>query len=215
MTMHEQTDENTVSTTGRGYNRHLTDREHAATGVAADLYAPIPGDDNDTRPGMVERADAPTVPVQTDRSNANIGAPESVSTYQQRADMNPSPTTAAYTMRTQSRRSDSGITRKIQENPLAVVAAATAGGMLLGRMMRKRDHRRDEGYLRSTAGRGFQSYRYPEYPQQSYRPYQGNAGNQMPSGFQDGPQYRAEQEFRPERGFQGRHENFPGGSNWD
>lgn len=121
--------------------------------------------------------------------------------------------------------SDGGMMQKIQGNPLAVVAAATAGGMLVGRLMRNRGNRNNEGYLRAGFGNqyGYQGYRSPQpYQQPSFYPYQANPGGYQgyqgynaPGGYQGAPQYRADQEFRPEEGFQGRHENFPGGSNWD
>jgi len=115
--------------------------------------------------------------------------------------------------------------QKIQDNPLAVVAAATAGGMLVGRLMRNRSQRHGDGYLRGSFGNqySYQGYRNPQpYRQQSFYPYQANPGGYQgyqgynpQGGYQGAPQYRADQEFRPEQGFQGRHENFPGGSNWD
>jgi hypothetical protein len=102
---------------------------------------------------------------------------------------------------------------RIQANPLAVVAAATAGGMLVGRLMRSRNHYRDAGFLRGASSHQFQSYQAP----MSYQPYRGNPAYQgypMPGGFERGPQYRAEQEFQQGSRFRGSHENFTGGSNW-
>src|SRR5688572_7509155 len=45
--MHEHVDSDTMPTTGRGYNRHATDPEHAAVGIATDLYSPYPGGETD------------------------------------------------------------------------------------------------------------------------------------------------------------------------
>ena len=233
--MQEQTssNENTVPTTGRGYNRHATDAQHEATGVATDLYAPVPGDDDDTRPGMVGSSRTSSTTSSDDwRDETSRTTGVAPSAYGRQESVTPSGTQSAYTMRSRSGQSGGGIMQKVQENPLAVVAAATAGGMLVGRMMRNRGQRRSEGYLRNASSRGFQGYQSsPSYQQPSFRPYQpppyqGNqgysgyqgyqqSGYQMPSEFQGTPQYRADQEFRPEQGFQGRHENFPGGSNWD
>jgi len=233
--MQEQTDntENTVTTTGRGYNRHATDADNSATGVAADLYAPVRGDDNDTRPGMVESSQTPSMTTSRDRTDESPRSTDTATpTFQQRTESTPSQTYSSYAQRPRNTSSDGGVMQKIQANPLAVVAAATAGGMLVGRMMRNRgkDKQRNEGYLRNASSRGYQGYQsYTPYQQPSFRPYQGNAGYQgysgnqgyqqpgyqMPSGFQGAPQYRPEQEFQQGQGFQGSHENFPGGSNWD
>lgn len=220
MQEHESSKQHTVSTTGRGYNRHVTDVEHEATGAATDLYSPVPSDDDGTRPGMV--GSWPTSPTSSryDERSRLTNAP--TSTHQQWTEPTRSRTPSTFTQRSETRHADGGIMQKIQDNPLAVVAAATAGGMLVGRLMRNRSHRHDEGYLRNASSYGYQGYQAPRsYQQPSYRSYQGSSGYQgyqgyqMPSGFQGGPQYRADQEFRPEQGFQGRHENFPGGSNWD
>jgi hypothetical protein len=226
--MQEHTDDQTTQTTGRGYNRHTTDPERAATSAATDLYSPIPGDDNETRPGMVGSRDTLSTPATTtheqrETSSRSMTAPTA---GRQQWDQTTSPrTTSAYTMGSQSGQSHGGIMQKIQENPLAVVAAATAGGMLIGRMMRNRGQRNEPGYLRAGFGNeyGYQGYRTPQpYRQPSFTPYQagpgyqGYPGNyQAPGGYQGAPQYRADQEFRPEQGFQGSHENFPGDSNWD
>ena len=81
--------------------------------------------------------------------------------------------------------------------------------------------------MRSMYGRGFQGYQPQFRPYrapgryqgaqgyQGYQDYQqGYQGYQPSSGFRGTPQYRPEQEFTLEYGFEGRHENFPGGSNW-
>ena len=223
--MQERTDDQTTETTGRGYNRHLTDPDHAATGAATDLYSPVPGDDNDTRPGMVgSSTPTPTTTTTTrhERRDTDSRSLNTDASGRQQWDETTRPrTSSTYTMGSQSRQSDGGIMQKVQANPLAVVAAATAGGMLVGRMMRNRGHRNNQGYLRATVGNeyGRQGYRSPQpYRQPSFQPYQTNPGYQgyqAPGAYQGAPQYRADQEFRPEREFQGRHENFPGGSNWD
>jgi len=225
--MHDQTDDQTTQTTGRGYNRHTTDPERAATGAATDLYSPIPGDDNDTRPGMVGDTSTRSTPTttheyrDTDRRSMNTMTAEGQQWDQSRTTR----TSSTYRMGSQSSQSDGGIMQKIQENPLAIVAAATAGGMLVGRMMRNRSQRDNQGYLRANFGNqyDYQGYRSPQpYRQQSFYPYQANPGGYQgyqgynPQGsYQGAPQYRADQDFRPDQGFQGRHENFPGGSNWD
>jgi hypothetical protein len=214
--MQEQTDSNTVSTTGRGYNRHLTDAEHAATGVATDLYTPETGTQND--PQSQTTTDRRTTPATGSRTHADLVGRENeaYASSQQRYDTTRRSSTSTTTDdRWRTSQSDNVIMQKIQENPLAVVAAATAGGMLIGRLMRNRSQRHDDGYLRGTPSRYFQPYQPPRYQPQSFRPYQVNAGYQMQGGRYTVPQYQAEQQFRPEQGFQGRHENFPGGSNWD
>jgi hypothetical protein len=220
--MQDHTDDHTTQTTGRGYNRHTTDPERAATGVATDLYAPVPGDDDDTRPGMVGSSGTSSTTTRQGYRDSDSRSTDAVTSDREQWDRTTTPrTTSTYTMGSQRRQSDSGIMQKIHDNPLAVVAAATAGGMLVGRMMRNRGHRHDQGYLRASFGNeyGYQGYRSPQpYQQQSYQPYQTNPGYQgyqTPGGYRAAPQYRADQEFRPEQGFQGRHENFPGGSNWD
>jgi hypothetical protein len=220
--MQDHTDDQTTRTTGRGYNRHMTDAELSGTGAATDLYSPVPGDDNATRPGMV----ASSTPATT-RYEQRYGESRStgaVSAEQQWNRTTPR-TSSAYTLGSGTRRADGGIMQKIQENPLAVVAAATAGGMLVGRMMRKRSHRDDEGYRRASFGNEYryQGYRAPQpYGRPSFQSYQASPGSYQgypgynaPGGYQGAPQYRADQDFRPEQGFQGRHDNFPGGSNWD
>jgi hypothetical protein len=220
--MKDQTDDQTTQTTGRGYNRHLTDPERAATGAATDLYSPVPGDDNDTRPGMVGSSTPNVGREYRDTESRSMNA--ETSDWQRAYPTAPRPS-SSYTMRSESKQSDGGIMRKIQDNPLAVVAAATAGGMIVGRLMRNRSHQDDRGYLRGSFGDqyGYQGYRSPEpYRQQSFYPYQSNPGGYQgyqgynpQGGYQGAPQYRADRDFRPEQGFQGRHENFPGGSNWD
>jgi hypothetical protein len=131
--------------------------------------------------------------------------------------MTTTPVRTSYTPSRHSEETDGGIMQKIQDNPLVVVAAATAGGMLVGRMMRNRSHRHDEGYLRTLNDGSYQGFQRPAY----YQPYQGSGGYQPYPGYpvqgsyQGFPEYRAEQNFQPEQTFQGRHENFPGGSNWD
>jgi hypothetical protein len=221
--MQEHTNDQTTETTGRGYNRHATDPARAATGAATDLYSPVPGDDNDTRPGMVESSTPSARREYRDTASRSTDAPTS---ERQPAYPTTTPrTSSSYTMRSESRQSDGGIMQKIQDNPLALVAAATAGGMLVGRMMRNRGNRSNEGYLRAGFGDqySYQGYRNPQpYRQQSFYPYQANPGGYQgyqgynpQGGYQGVPQYRADQDFRPDQGFQGRHENFPGGSNWD
>ncbi|MDQ3549201.1 MAG: hypothetical protein M3439_10340, partial [Chloroflexota bacterium] len=171
-----------------------------------------------------------------DRTDENRRSTDTTkSSYEQRDESTPSQTYASQAQRPRSMSSNGGMMQKVQENPLAIVAAATAGGMLVGRMMRNRskDKQRNQGYLRNTSSRGYQGYQsYTPYQQPSFRPYQGNtgyqgyqgqpgnqgyqqSGYQMPSGFQGAPQYRSEQDFQQGQGFQGSHENFPGGSNWD
>ena len=222
--MQEHTDEQTTRTTGRGYNRHATDAELAGTGATTDLYSPVPGDDNATRPGMV----GGSTPTTTRHEQRDVDTRSIDATRYDRQEWNQATTprtSSAYTMGSDTRRADGGIMQKIQDNPLAVVAAATAGGMLVGRMMSKRSHRNDERYRRASFGNEYryQSYQSPQaYRQPSFQPYQaapgsyqGYQGYNAPGGYQGAPQYRADQEFRPEQGFQGRHENFPGGSNWD
>jgi hypothetical protein len=221
--MQEHTNDQTTETTGRGYNRHATDPERAAAGAATDLYTPVPGDDNDTRPGMVGSSTPSVRPEYRDTESRSMNA---ATTDRQYAYQPTTPRTSpSYTTRSETRQSDGGIMQKIQDNPLALVAAATAGGMIVGRMMRNRGNRNNEGYLRAGFGSqyDYRGYRTPEpYRQQSFYPYQANPGGYQgyqgynpQGGYQGAPQYRADQDFRPEQGFQGRHENFPGGSNWD
>jgi len=227
----------TTSTTGRGYNRQTTDRDHADTGVATDLYAPVPGDDDNTRPGMVGERTTPTTTTTTrvEPRTTSSRTTDTVTDRTQDWDSTRTPMTDRYTMQRRTE-SDSGMMDKIKSNPLAVVAAATAGGMLLGRMMRNRGQHNNEGYLRSApSGYGYQGYQPSySYQQPSFRPYQPASGYQgyqgyQGQGFQQGgyqgyqpapgmhgaPQYRAEQEFHPDEQFEGRHENFRSGSHWD
>lgn len=210
--MQEHTHDRPASTTG-GAGRAMPETDHSAT---PDLYAPVPGDDNATRPGMVESGDTPA--MTTDRP-ARTGMTDTTgSTHRQREDTRTTGSTQAYRARSLSESSQGGIMQKINANPFAVVAAATAGGMLVGRMMRGRGKQRDTRMMRGMAGRPYQQYREPPFvPYQSPPRYQGYqpSGYQMPRAFQGGPQYRAEQDYAPERTFEGRHENFPGGSHWD
>ncbi len=220
--MQEHNDDRTTQTTGRGYNRHTTDPDHGATDAVADLYSPVPGDDNDTRPGMVGSSPTrSTTPAATSHEyrESDSRSVHTTAARDRQWDQTTTYPSAKYTMGSRSSTSDSGIMKKIQDNPLAVVAAATAGGLLAGRIMRNRSHRNDRGYLRASSNYGYQGYQQPQsYRQPAFYPYQANPGYQgyqAPSGYRGIPQYRADQEFRPEQGFQGRHENFPGGSNWD
>jgi hypothetical protein len=234
LTMQDHNDDLTTQTTGRGYNRQSTDQERAGVNAASDLYSPVPGDDDNTRPGMVgdsayTAATAPTSRIESRTTPSRSTTTTSYSTDDRerlgtRSD--------AYTMRPRSY-SDSGMMHKIQQNPLAVVAAATAGGMLLGRMMRNRNQRDNHGYMRATRmNHGYQAYQ-PSYgyqqpsfrqyqPPTDYRGYQGQGfqqggyqGYQPAPGVYGAPQYRAEQEFDPEQQFDSRHENFRSGSHWD
>lgn len=216
--MQNQSDSQMTPQSGREYDRNLRGQGREATGAAADLYAPVPGDDNDTRPGMVDRSDTASVterPVRhTEPTRTTTPAP---SAYSQRDQMTTTPLRNSYSSQRYVQQSDGGIMQKIQDNPLIVVAAATAGGMLVGRMMRHRSHEHNEGYLRGLNDRAYQGYQRPAY----YQPYRGSGGYQpypgypVQGGYQDAPQYRADQSFQPDQSFQGRQENFPGGSNWD
>jgi hypothetical protein len=104
--------------------------------------------------------------------------------------------------------------QKINDNPFLVVAAATAGGMIVGTIMKNRNLRHAHE-MRGMYGRQYRQPSFVPYDDYSRNSGYGQSPYQGPSAFADGPQYRAEQEFRPQQAFQGRHENFPGGSNWD
>jgi hypothetical protein len=216
--MQNQSDSQMTPETGREYDRTLRNQGRDATGAAADLYAPVPGDDNETRPGLVDSRETASVTERparyTETTRTTTTAP---SAYSQRDQMTTTPVRTSSTPRRHTEETDSGIMQKIQDNPLIVVAAATAGGLLVGRMMRNRSHQQDAGYLRTLDDRNYQGYQRPAY----YQPYQGGGGDRPYPGYptqgsyQGAPEYRADQNFQPEQAFQGRHENFPGGSNWD
>jgi hypothetical protein len=234
--MQEHSDDLTTQTTGRGYNRQATDRGRADSSVASDLYAPVPGDDDNTRPGMVGEQTHTATSTTTRVEPRTMTSRTSDAVTDRRQDWTSNRTPAdTYTMRSRTQ-SESGMMDKVKSNPLAVVAAATAGGMLLGRMMRNRDRRHNDGYLRAArSGYGYQGYQSYQpsygYQQPSFRPYPapsdyrgyqgqgfqqgGNQGYQPAQGMYGAPQYRAEEDFNPEQNFEGRHENFRSGSHWD
>ncbi len=224
--MRDDSNTTSLSRTGPVDNQDLTDPDHLTTGVAADLYAPVPGDDNDTRPGMVGQSAPPLTRTGHDdpgssRQTRNTG---NVSEEQWNQTTPPQARSLA-TLPSHPRPSEGGIMQTIHGNPLAVVAAATAGGMLVGRMRRNRGHRNNAGYLRASSGAGDQRYQEPQpsrqpsfFPYQAnpgYRSNQGYQGYQTPGAYQGAPQYRADQPFRPEQGFHGRHEHVPSASTVD
>jgi|GEM_PF-6405109 len=213
-------EELTTRTTGRGYNRQRTDAETADTGIATDLYAPVPGDDNDTRPGMVDERPVTTTSHIAPRTTTSRTV-DATTDYRQDWNTTSSSPTTTYTS-DYRRQSDSGVMDKVKANPLAVVAAATAGGMLLGRMMRNRN-KRDTGYMRAARTdygyRGYQpsySYQQPSFrPYQEPTGYQGYQGQGSPQGYQPAPGIYGAPQYRADQEFEGRHENFRGGSHWD